>query len=370
MPEKKIKKPFIDDDLKEKLKRETDILDVFRLFGLADSDLKPTNDPDQFKAKCIFADCPPAKEKDYPLGINTAEKKWNCFHCGRGGDLLALIQKFKGLDFHHSKLFLLEMARGTNQAIQDLTQTDKKPAKPPKSPTPPEPKRKIIYKPFRRRLTGLRVEGVPALETKGISSKTAKKFGVGYCSQGMMKGRIVVPIHNSRVSGTEDKEILCYAGYSLTKRAKEFGDWRFPDGFEKAKHLFNLNRIKAETKTARETLNRHGLIVVESFWNVFKLYQAGIKNVVALMGTNLSVEQEQLLLQTTDKVKLWLDEDEAGLKALQNILRTPEHGGKNGLMYKTHVQVIKPSVKLLIGGEQVKPYQFGEGEIGKILEVN
>jgi DNA primase len=358
------KKPFINDELKDQLKQEANILEVLRTFGLNDDDIKPTNNPDQITAKCVFPDCPPPKPNDYPLGINLAENKFNCFHCGRGGDIYKLIMLFKNTDFYHSKLFLYELCRGTKEAIANITQT---PTESKTNPSPKETPKKIIYKPFRRQLTGLRTEGLPTLDEKGITAKTAKDFGVGYCSQGLMKGRIVVPVYDSQIPGTDTKNILCYAGYSLTKRAQEYGDWRFPDGFEKARHLYNLNRVTVETKHARETLQKHGLIVVESFWNVLKLAQAGINNTVAIMGTHLSVEQEKLLLNTTNKIKLWLDEDGPGKLALQNILRPPQQGGLNGLLYKTHIQIIKPSLKYKISSEKVKPYQFTEEEILGIL---
>jgi DNA primase len=298
--EKPKKRPFITDDLKDQLKQKANIFDVLRLFGLTETDLKPTpNNPNQYNAKCVFPDCPPAKSNDYPLGINIAENKFNCFHCGRGGDIFKLIMLYKKVDFYQSKIFLYDLCQGTKEAILNLTQTSTNNT--PSTPQPQESPKKIPYKPFRRQLTGLRTEGLPTLDEKGITAKTAQDFGVGYCSQGLMKGRIVVPIYDSRVPGTEDQNILCYAGYSLTKRAQEYGDWRFPDGFEKARHLFNLNRVTIETKHAQETLQKHGVIVVESFWNVLKLAQAGIKNVVAIMGTHLSVEQEKLLLSTRPK---------------------------------------------------------------------
>lgn len=183
-----------------------------------------------------------------------------------------------------------------------------------------------------------------------------------------MKGRIVIPIHDSSKPGSDPSNIQAYAGYSITKKQKEYGDWKFPDGFPKGSHLFNLNRVKEDKKQVRESLERHGLIVVESFWNVLKLYQAGIKNVVALMGTAMTAEQEKLLLESTDKVKLWLDSDDAGKKGLQNILRHPKDSGKNGLIYKAHIRIIDPAAKLFDSVEdRAKPYQFNEEEIKTIL---
>ena len=353
------KAPWISDELKDELKKETDMVALLQFFGAAE--IKPGSGEGQYKSKCIFPDCKPAKKNDLPFGFNDEKKNFNCFHCGRGGDVLKLVMLVRGCSFYQAKQFLLEWNRGnTREDIQSAMpkQTAIKPE---------EPKRKITFKPFRKELTGLRVDGVLAIEEKGITPETARKFGVGYCSQGFMKGRVVVPVHDSTVAGTDPENILFYAGYSITKKQKEYGDWKFPDDCPKGSHLFNLNRLLVESKQMRETISRHGVIVVESFWNVLKLNQAGIKNVVALMGKELTFDQEKLLLGFTDRLKLWLDTDPEGRKALQGILRHPKGGGRNGLLYKTHVQIIDPAVKIAPEENQAKPYHFSKEEIKKIL---
>jgi DNA primase len=356
------KMPWISDDEKERLKREVDFIALVKfLFGQVE--MQPARGGDQFKAKCPFPDCPD-KRGDYPFGIN-AEGKFNCFHCGRGGDVLKLIMLARGCSFYEAKHFLLLFVRG--EVREDMR--GKLPAKPVMANPKAEPKPPKKAEPFGRELTGLRVEGIPAIEEKGITPKTARKFGVGYCSQGMMKGRVVVPVHDSKTAGAAPENVLFYGGYSITKKQKEYGDWKFPDGCEKGSALYNLNRLRVEDKKLQEVLAKHGVLVVESFWNVLKLYQAGIKNVVALMGTALTGEQEKLLLDFTDKVTLWLDEDKAGLKGLQNILRLPRDGGTNGLLYKTHLKIISPTASLPAVGDRVKPYQFDENEIKQILSA-
>ena len=353
------KAPWISDELKDELKQKTDMSGLLRYFGAPE--IKSGSGNGQYKTKCIFKDCQPAKKHDNPFGFNDEKKNFHCFHCGRGGDVLKLVMLVRGCSFYQAKQFLLEWSRGNIR--QDIQTTMPKAA----STNPKKPAQKIRYKPFRKALTGLRVDGVPALEERGIKPETARKFGVGYCNQGFMKGRIVVPVHDSVVSGADPESVLFYAGYSITKKQKEYGDWKFPEECPKGSHLFNLNRVRAETKHLREAVAKHGVIVVESFWNVLKLHQAGIKNVVAMMGKDLTFEQEKLLLEFTDKIKLWLDADAEGKQGLQNILRLPMQGGRNGLLYKAYVKIINPSVKIETDEKQVKPYQFTEAEIRAIL---
>ena len=92
--------PWIDDDEKNRLKSDADILALIREFG--SREIKKSSGDGQYKSKCVFPDCE-AKPHDYPLGINTRQNIFNCFHCGRKGDVLDLVMKFKGLDFYNAK---------------------------------------------------------------------------------------------------------------------------------------------------------------------------------------------------------------------------------------------------------------------------
>jgi len=88
-------------------------------------------------------------------------------------------------------------------------------------------------------------------------------------------------------------------------------EYRFPSGFHKSQVLFNLNR-------ARQDRGRN-VIIVEGFFDAVKVYQAGHPNVVALMGSSLSDEQERLLQKHFDHAVLMLDGDEAGQRATATI---------------------------------------------------
>jgi len=81
-----------------------------------------------------------------------------------------------------------------------------------------------------------------------------------------------------------------------------------PPGFLKSLVVFNLNRVK-------EIAKEKGLIVVEGFFALFAIWQAGFKNVAALMGSSMSPEQEELIVEAVGKdgrVILMFDGDKAG----------------------------------------------------------
>jgi DNA primase len=62
------------------------------------------------------------------------------------------------------------------------------------------------------------------------------------------------------------------------------------------------------------------VILVEGFFDTMRLYQAGYRRVVALMGSSLSEAQEELLTLHFESVIVMLDGDEAGQAASKDCL--------------------------------------------------
>lgn len=137
------------------------------------------------------------------------------------------------------------------------------------------------------------------IEERKLQLATCQLFGVGYCGRGILRGMIALPIHD------EDGELVAYAGRRLKpSEIREHGKYKFPKGFRKDHVLYNYHRAKAEEKTA-------GLILVEGFFSVLKLHEAGLTNVVAPMGCELS-DYQATLLGAASEVVILFDGDEAG----------------------------------------------------------
>jgi DNA primase len=113
-----------------------------------------------------------------------------------------------------------------------------------------------------------------------------------------MAGRIVIPIQD------ENGFLVAYAGRSADQAEPRY---RFPPRFRKSLVLFNLHRAVAAAGKS--------IIVVEGFFDCFKVHQAGLPCVVALMGCSLSLRQEELLCELFREVVLLLDGDRAGRAA-------------------------------------------------------
>lgn len=62
-------------------------------------------------------------------------------------------------------------------------------------------------------------------------------------------------------------------------------------------------------------------MAVEGFFDVFKLYQNGYPNAVALMGSTISSKQASLLEKTGKRIIVMLDGDEAGKKGTEEVIK-------------------------------------------------
>ena len=145
----------------------------------------------------------------------------------------------------------------------------------------------------------------PYLEGRGIAPSTARALGIGYYGgPGMMKGRVVIPVHNQAY------QPVAYAGRSVQGEEPKY---RFPPGVHKSQELFLLHRARHSGNDA--------VILVEGFFDAAKVWQAGHRNVVALMGSSLSDVQAGLLQKHFRSAVLMLDGDTAGQAATEAITR-------------------------------------------------
>ncbi len=127
-----------------------------------------------------------------------------------------------------------------------------------------------------------------------------------------MNGRVVIPIHNER------GELVAYAGRAIDGSEPRY---KLPAGFHKSLELFNLHRV-----TEAE------VILVEGFFDCMKVWQSLNPFVVALMGSTMSQQQEQIITARFKRVTILLDGDEAGRKAADGIAAR--------LIRKLHVRII------------------------------
>lgn len=141
--------------------------------------------------------------------------------------------------------------------------------------------------PFGKELKGLKAD-VPFLREAGITPELAKTWGVGWCSRGLLRGRVAFPIR--RTDGT----VMAYVGLS-PKAEDPDGRWRFPAGFQRSLELFAIDRVH-QNPEVREQALALGLTLAEDPLEVLRLQASGALAVVSPMGPELSAEQIAMLL--------------------------------------------------------------------------
>lgn len=138
----------------------------------------------------------------------------------------------------------------------------------------------------------------------GFSNKTLDHFEVAggwKDKQGII--RDIIPIR-------DDKGIL--VAYSLRDTRENAGDDKYTltPGFDKQRCIYNLN-------IAQKYADKLPLIVVEGFKSVWRLHDYGIKNVIAVMGSNITEGQQMLLCAYANKgVVVMFDNDIAGVTGI------------------------------------------------------
>jgi DNA primase len=219
--------------------------------------------------------------------VDTAQQVFHCFACQAGGSVLDLVAAIE-------RCGLREAAEKLSGWQSPAMHVDLR---------PPAIKRTVTKKINSLQPLAFRLRGVewrhPYLQARGICEDTAAEFGVGfYSGPGLMQHRLVIPIED------EAGQLVGYCGRSLDGNEPRY---KFPPKFAKSQLLFNLHRAAA-TKQQR-------VIVVEGFFDCLKVYQAGFRSVVALMGSSLYEKQCRLLVQRFQHISLMLDGDVTGRRA-------------------------------------------------------
>ena len=179
--------------------------------------------------------------------------------------------------------------------------------------------------------------GYDYLRKRGLSDKIIKKFGLGYSpyswnslmeyllSMGYEKNDLVksgLITHKEQDNKYFDRfrnrvmfPIFDYRGNVIGFGGRVLDDslpkyLNSPDTilFNKRYNLYGLNY-------AKKSIKNDTLILVEGYMDLISLYEQGIENVVATLGTALTNEQGKLIKRYASTAIISYDSDEAGVKA-------------------------------------------------------
>ena len=306
--------------------------------------MNQSNIVDEIKSRCNIVDvigrvvtlkkagsnykglCPFHNEKTPSFNVNEARQIFVCFGCGAKGDVISFVEKYYNHDFKGACEMLageygIDMtgAFGGSEHKKELYEINRQAAM-------------FFYR-------ALRQNGCPGykyMKERGISEETMNKFGIGYAdgqwksllehmeSLGIsrdkllklglvsrsgdryydkFRDRVIFPIINT------GGKVIGFGGRIIGEGNPKYLNSPESEVFQKKNNLYGLNLAKTEiTKEDR-------IILVEGYMDVISLYQSGIRNVCASLGTALTENQARLIKRFTKNVILSYDADEAGQNA-------------------------------------------------------
>jgi transposase/5S rRNA maturation endonuclease (ribonuclease M5) len=166
----------------------------------------------------------------------------------------------------------------------------------------------------------------PELIRRGVSVTTCRYLGCGFLpsrtngtSSSPLHSRLVFQIRGVTENGQSlQPTILSHSGRALTPEQENLDGkyWSYP--FRKGLEIYNQDQLLLDPEAGRQ-MNAFGLVLVEGFFDVAKMVEAGSRNVGALMGSHISTEQIERLAWIRSRIGfsrivLFLDRDEAGQK--------------------------------------------------------
>jgi len=238
--------------------------------------------------------------------VTPSKGLFHCFSCEAAGNVIDFVAAYEELEFRDAALKIADrfgIKAGRNGSKKTPPARDETPS----DAASEEPR---INKPLSFSLNKLDPEH-PYLQERGLTPEEIETFGLGYCSRGILKGRIAIPIHNAV------GELVAYAGrWPASEGWPELeGKYKFPEGFGKSLELYNLHRVIARS--------RHDVLtIVEGFFDAIRLHRFGVA-VVATMGSALSEEQADLAADCVGDdghVCVLFDNDDAGRAARDRAL--------------------------------------------------
>ncbi|MBE7068367.1 MAG: DNA primase [Clostridiales bacterium] len=312
----------------QELKQRNDIVDVIGSYIPLDR-----------KGNTHWACCPFHHERTPSFAVNQSEQFYHCFGCGVSGDVVGFVREIEPTDFMgairilagRAKMQVPETNFDTEHAIEMKKKRDKMAS--------------IMLDSAKFYLSNLysgdsRAEAhLQYISNRKLSPTTVKKFGLGasldfyslpeylagkgYSKQDLIDsgavsegkngrlvdfeaGRLIFPIINAF------DEVVAFGGRLLEKSDfAKYKNTRETLLFNKRKTLYNINLLK-KLKRKRPISE---VIMVEGYMDTISLYQAGFENVVASMGTSLTVEQARLIKRYSSNVYISYDGDFAGQNA-------------------------------------------------------
>ena len=279
----------------------------------------------------FFGLCPFHKEKSPSFAVSPDKQIFHCFGCGAGGNVIHFISKIEGLDFKDT-LELLANRVNIELPTLDNLEDDKTARLKSKvyeiNKIAAEFYHENLYKPASK-------TAQEYIKKRKLDNRTLKAFLIGYAGnfnelylllkqkgyteEEMLASSLVKRTENGGYMDSFRKRLM-FPIQDVRERVIAFGGRVLDDSkpkyinspenivYSKGRNLFGLNVAKKH--------DTRKIIIVEGYMDAISLYQRGITNVVASLGTAMTEAQGRLLRRYSEQVILGYDADGAGQAAI------------------------------------------------------
>lgn len=283
--------------------------------------------------------CPFHNEKTPSFSVKPDDGFFYCFGCHAGGNVFKFISMYENIPYYEA------VARVAEELNIPLPRREQSPAQIAREKHIDELRQvnQLAGKFFHNCLTmtayGRR--GLDYFHQRGIDDKTIEDFALGFAPDAWDKlatafvqrgiapelllecdlvrqrqeggffdrfrNRVMIPIRDDR------GRIVGFGGRIIEKSAKEQAKYLN----SKETVLFNKRRLLFGLDKAYRHIEKEGFaLVVEGYMDVISVYAAGIRNVVASLGTAFTREQCRKLLRYAPEIYFCYDSDAAGQNAI------------------------------------------------------
>ncbi len=280
--------------------------------------------------------CPFHNEKTPSFYVSPAKGIFKCFGCGKSGSAVGFVMEHEHSSYVEALRYLAAKYRidivEEEESAEEIERRQRRESL-------------LLVSEFAQKFFASQLEtpegravGYAYLRSRGLEDETIRKFGLGWAPSGRtalidaataagykleyliaaglavqredgtvadkFRERVMFPIHS--VSG----RVLAFSGRTLhADNPAKYVNSPETEIYVKSRQLLGIWFAKSE-------ISRSGkCILVEGNVDMVTLHQLGITNVVASLGTSLTVEQIRLIHKFTENVTIMYDGDSAGIHA-------------------------------------------------------
>lgn len=320
----------ISEEILERIKNENDIVQVIS------ETVRLKRSGRNFMGLCPFHN-----EKSPSFSVSQDKQIYKCFGCGEAGNVISFVMKNRNMSFLDAVKYLAARANITLELQNEKKDKSLQ-------------KKELLYrvnleagKFFFSNLMSNNTAKEYFLN-RGIKLETIRSFGLGYANNswnslmnhlkrkniseqlmieaGLLsvnpeknrkydrfRNRVMFPVFDYR------GKVIGFGGRVLDDSKPKYLNSPETLIFQKGTNLYGLNFA------LKHNMKERYFIIVEGYMDLITLHQYGITNVVASLGTALTINQARLLKRYADKVVISYDADIAGQMATMRgleILRT------------------------------------------------